>query len=461
MKRNATVFWRSDITGSWLPKIKIDRVTFNNGEITCFFHNAIKWSSKTKFVNSKLILGNDGIIKIVASDNSILWENFANTANTIKPPLVSGGEEGPFNDSMMQPTDKIKLYVVFVDWTDAKATQNNFDSLWNLVTGNGELFKSFKKQGKAVNLSIVPYLAKKWITLPNPTDIYFPLTTPMDQWDWQSYIKDCSALLHNAFRLDTFTNNSIAVFLPNPTVGNKWKIGVPNGNHQLDFHGIKSIITAAPIIYNQKYTTLMHEIGHSFGTGELYPYPPFNWYETEMMGLDVMGDNNLGTGFMGYHRYRYGWMPFKKENPQSVYLTEPHSYGVVLTPLSTKGGIKMVLIPDSTVSKCNINSPAKLWGIEVAQDVQSFEQYLTGKNEKIVTEGEKIIIYTVEYPEKNGKRAIRLFPKKIFDKDNEKWRDVFLYQDGDFFENSSAPFDMKIYRNNDGTFYLDIKLKTN
>lgn len=460
VKKNKAVIWQSNMRGSWLPKTKIDRVTLNNGELTCYYHNSIKWSSKTKFTNSKLILGDDGVIKIAAFDNSILWENFAITANSITPPLVSGGDEGPFTDSIMHPTDKIKLYVMFVDWPDAKATEKNFDSLWNLVTGNGELFKSFEKQGRAINLKVEPTLAKKWVTLPKSAIFYFPPETSSDQWEWQTYIKDCPALLHNAFGLDTFTNNSIALFLPNPSIGEKWKADVPNGNHLLDFHGMKSIITAAPRIYNQKYTTLMHEIGHSFGTGELYPYAPFNWYDTEMMGLDIMGDNHLATGFMGYHRYRYGWMPFEKEKPKTVYLTEPHSYGVVLTPLSSNSGISMILIPDITVSRDQLNSPSKLWGIEIAQDVQTPEQYFEGKNEKMIREGERIIIYTVEYPEQDGKRAIRLFPKKIFDKDKDKWRDVFLYEDGETFENPSAPFDMKIYRNKDGSYYLDITLKT-
>ena len=459
VKKGATIVWQSDIQGSWLPNSKIDRITFSNGEIKSFFHNSIQWSSHTKFANSKLVLGNDGIIKIAASDNSILWESFAVTANSMKPPLVSGGEEGPFNDSVMQPTDKIKLYVVFLDWTDAKATENNFDSLWNLVSGNDELLRSFKKQGRAINLSVEPYLAKKWMTLPKPAKFYFPSNTASNEWNWQTYIQDCPALLHTAFGLDTFTNNSIAVFLPNPSVGDKWKDDVQTGNHIIDFRGMKVMITGAPKIYKGKYGTLMHEIGHAFGTGELYPFPPFEWYDTEMMGLDVMSDSYLATGFMGYHRYRYGWMPFNKEKPQSVYLTEPHSYGVVLTPLSSEDGIKMILIPDKTVSKSNLNKPAKLWGIEIAQDVQSMEQFLAGKNEKMITEGEMIIIYTVEYPEQEGKRAIRLIPKKAFDKDKDRWRKVFLYEDGETFENSTAPFDLKIYKNKDGSFYLDIKVK--
>lgn len=80
----------------------------------------------------------------------------------------------------------------------------------------------------------------------------------------------------------------------------------------------------------------MHEIGHSYGTNELYAFPPFNWYDEEMMGFDMMGDSHLATSFIGYHHYRYGWLPFVKDDPKVIYLTNQHSYSVTLTPLSAK-----------------------------------------------------------------------------------------------------------------------------
>ncbi|MBK7345774.1 MAG: hypothetical protein IPI98_02365 [Chitinophagaceae bacterium] len=51
-------------------------------------------------------------------------------------------------------------------------------------------------------------------------------------------------------------------------------------------------------------------------------------------------------------------------------------------------------------------------GIEICQDVQGTEQFFAGKGEKMFSEGDKLLIYTVEYPELPNKRAIRLFPKK-------------------------------------------------
>ena len=55
------------------------------------------------------------------------------------------------------------------------------------------------------------------------------------------------------------------------------------------------------------YRTMMHEIGHCYGSSELYSIPN-DMFHTEIFGLDMMGDSYFATGFMGYHRYRYGWI---------------------------------------------------------------------------------------------------------------------------------------------------------
>lgn len=458
IKKNS-VIWQSKSWNSDLNKSKIDSLAFENGDIKCYFQNKLTWSSKTSFLNSKFVLGDDGIIKIVNNDNKVLWENFAVTANTVKPPLVSGGEEGPFTEDMMQPTKKIKLYVIFVDWQDAKATIYNFDSLWNSCNSKGELFNAFKQQGRAINLSVEAHLCKKWQTLPKPTSYYFPPNSEEGFWNWQDYIKHCPAFIPFAFGIDTFSNNSIIVIVPNPSIGDKWTKGVPSGNHPINFHGIKYLISLHPV-EKQGYRTLMHEIGHCYGSGELYASPNDDAANTEMFGLDMMGDDYFATGFMGYHRYRYGWMPFNKSNSKSIYLTQQQSYGVTLNPLSANKGIQMVLIPDAAVSKDSLNTPHKLWGIEIGQDVQSMEQFHTGMNEKMFKEGDYIIIYTVESQPQPGKRAIRLISKTgKLTQPNERWSKVFLYRDGETFQNSSAPMNVKIYRNDDGSFYLDIKIK--
>lgn len=456
--KGSVVLWHSD---HWNPAdttTQVDQLNFQKGEINTSFKGKAVWSSQTLFPGSRMIIDNDGILKIVTSDNMVLWENLAGTANSMPPPLVSGGDEGPYRDSMVKPTDKMNLFVMFVDWPDAKATETNFDSLWHFVSGNGELVPRLEQQGRHVNFKVETKIHRAWATLPRPISFYFPATTGDGEWNWQVYIKDCPELLPRAFGVDSFTNNSIAIFIANPSAARQWKAGVPNGNHPINFHGLKSMIALKPPGEGRKYTMVMHEIGHSYGTDELYA-DDRNWYATEIMGLDVMGESDLSTGFMGYHRYRYGWMPFHQEKPTSVYLIGAHSYGVTLTPLSADRGINMILIPDASVSPDSLGSPHKLWGIEIGQDVQSLDQFYAGKNEKAIREGEKIIIYTVDSKTQPDKRLIRLVPKKVFDKDKDKWRETFLYKDGDTFQNASAPMDIKIHKNPDGSYYLAITMK--
>ena len=74
---------------------------------------------------------------------------------------------------------------------DRKAITKNFDSIWQVVTSNGALEKSFAQQGKAINLTIEPILSKKWFTLPKTSAHYFPADSADSYWNWKDYTKDC------------------------------------------------------------------------------------------------------------------------------------------------------------------------------------------------------------------------------------------------------------------------------
>ena len=366
IKKQGVNIWSSNKEGSILPGTRVNKLALKNGNVLFYNNDSIVWQSFTKFpASSKLIVDTDGILKIIGPGKSVLWENFAIKANSIKPPVLYAGSEGPITPNFIIPTDKLKLYVLFADWTDAKAVTNNFDSIWQIVTNNGALEKSFAQQGKAINLTVEPILSKKWFTLPKTSVYYFPPDSADSYWNWQDYTKDCAAALNASFNIDTFTNNSIAVVLSNPEIADKWAKDIPCGNHEIYYKGMNTMITFLPNHYTYKYTALMHEIGHSYGTNELYAPPPFNWYDEEMMGFDMMGNSHLATNFMGYHRYRYGWLPFLKEEPRIIYLTNQQTYSVTLTPLSANKGINVVLIPDRRVSKDSLELPSKLWGIEI------------------------------------------------------------------------------------------------
>lgn len=460
IKRQGLKIWSSNDDGSILPNTKTDKLVFKNGNLLFFMGDTVVWQSFTKFpTSSKLIVDNDGMLKIISQNKIILWENFALKANSKKPPLLYAGSEGPFTNEFVNPTNKLKLYVLFVDWTDAKAKTTNFDSIWQVVTNNGALEKSFAQQGKAINFTVEPIISKKWVTLPKIMGYYFPVDSAESYWNWQDYTKDCASMLTSAFNTDTFSNNSVTIVLSNPEIAESWKKEIPAGNHQINEKGMKTMVTFLPNHYSRKYTALMHEIGHSYGSNELYAFPPFNWYDEEIMGFDIMGDSYNATNFMGYHRYRYGWLPFNSNEPKVIYLTKPQSYTVTLTPLSKDKGINVILIPDKRVSIDSLELPSKLWGIEICQDVQGENEYFEGKGKKMFSESEKLLIYTVEYPELPNKRAIRLFPKKEFNKDTDRWRNVFLYNDNETFDNPEAPMTVEIHKMENGNYELLVTLK--
>jgi len=460
IKRDGLTIWSSKDLGSILPNKYTDKLFFKSGNLIFYNNDIIIWQSFTKFPpSSRLIVDNDGILKIIGPGKRVLWENFAGKANSEEPPLLYAGSEGPFTNEFVNPTNKLKLYVLFVDWTDAKAKTTNFDSIWHVVTNNGALEKSFAQQGKAINFTVEPIISKKWFTLPKTLGYYFPADSAESYWNWQDYTKDCASVLSSTFNTDTFSNNSIAIVLSNPEITDKWRKEIPAGNHQINENGMKTMVTFLPNHYSRKYTALMHEIGHSYGTNELYAFPPFNWYDEEIMGFDIMGDSYNATNFMGFHRYRYGWLPFNKDEPKVIYLTDSKSYSITLTPFSASKGINLVLIPDQRVSADSLQLPSKLWGIEIGQDVQGENDYFEGNGKKMFSEGEYLLIYTIEYPELPNKRAIRLFPKKEFNKETDRWRNVYLYKDTEVFDNPQAPMKVEIHKTEDGNYQLLVTVK--
>lgn len=172
-----------------------------------------------------------------------------------------------------------------------------------------------------------------------------------------------------------------------------------------------------------------------------------------------MGDSYNATNFMGFHRCRYGWLPFNKDEPKLIYLTASQSYSVTLTPFSASKGINLVLLPDQRVSADSLQLPSKLWGIEICQDVQGENDYFEGKGKKMFSEGEYLLIYTIEYPELPNRRAIRLFPKKEFNKEADRWRNVYLYSDKETFDNPQEPMKVAIHKTEDGNYQLLVTVK--
>ena len=360
-----------------------------------------------------------------------------------EPKLFATGDEGQRNASEIDAGTEIRLEVVFIDWSDKPAKSKDsayIKGLWNVITNGNKRAEAFNAQGATLHI----HLNYTWKRMPNPSGYYFPKDTDPGHWKWEEYTRHSLAL---ADRSTSYPANTIAVIIPDSNALGLYK-AVPSGAHGGGARGIRKMITAVPQIYKEHYTTLMHEIGHCFGSDELYP--DAEPYQHEVGGYDVMGDIVYATGFLGWHRYRYGWL----SRDRIQYLKDKGTYAIDLVKLSATSGKSMIVIPDK-------EKASKYWVIEIGQDVVSRSQFYAKKGEKLNTEGERLIIYTVEEPAVSGKRAIRLVPRTEFSNDHGtvKWLDAVSYKAGQSSTRADMPFQLRPSKRTGEGFVITVSLK--
>ncbi|NOQ74538.1 MAG: hypothetical protein GQ574_21180 [Crocinitomix sp.] len=355
--------------------------------------------------------------------------------------LIGGGPEGPRSNSEIDAGKTVNLEVVFADWSDAPCSSTNFEQLWREITSNSEMINSFARQGATVNFN----LNKSWKRMPHPMTHYFPTTTDAQNWKWDDYTRDGQQLLGAGAN---FPANTILVVVPNKGAAGFKSVG--SGAHGASHRNIRRMITLMPQVYNEHYTTLMHEIGHCFGSGELYPAS--SPYTHEVGCYDLMGDVVYATGFMGWHRYRYGW--FNQENIQ--FLHQKGEYTIDLKKLSATEGTSMIILQDPT-------KKTKLWVIEIGQDVVSREQFNGTATGKLNSEGDRLIIYTIENPLVAGKRAIRLVPRVNFlpRHGTTEALDAVSYKEGQKFEKRDIPFQVDVKTKTRDGFQIKVSITKN
>ncbi len=361
---------------------------------------------------------------------------------TDMPQLFPFGTEGQRKDSEVGAGKEVNLEVIFVDWADQPATSNDFDGLWKSITSDGALIKALQAHGVKVNVNLHK---TGWKRMPKNISHYFLPSTAAGDWKWQDYTQHSVELLGQGAN---YPANTIAIIVPSSKVPG-FKSGVPSGAHGAGFRGIRKMVTLVPQVYNEHYTTLMHEIGHCFGADELYPAS--TPYLHEVGGYDVMGDIVYATGFIGWHRFRYGWMDLQRIQ----FLPQKGNYNVALKKISSASGKSMVVVPDP-------NKPLKYWVIEIGQDVMSRQQFKAGKGEKLNTEGDRLIVYTIEYPEVSGKRAIRLVPRTQFvgEHGTVEWLDKVSYKANQSSEKTDMPFTLSVDNKVPDGFSITINVKT-
>ena len=342
------------------------------------------------------------------------------------------------------PTDgDLILEVIFVDWADSPApatdTDADFDELWAKITSNGELTESLKRQGFTGNLIV--NIQKEWKRMPRDRSEYF---TGGGNWNFSDYIDESAALIGAG----PFPSNTIAVVVPDE--GEDFG-GVQSGAHTgINYNGIRTMVTVGPGIYNDSYTILLHEIGHCFGSPDLYPASGAIHL---VGGYGMMADARGARNFLGWHLFRYGWLA---EN-RTRFLNKQGTYNIDLTKISNASGESMIVIPDP-------NEYAKLWVVEVGQDILKQDDFKAGNDNYLNKEGDRLIVYTVEGNPSGDLRPIQLaFRSAPLDPANHlstEWLDAVSYVEGQNLTAGVAPFNLDVLTKSNNGFQIQITLDT-
>lgn len=396
------------------------------------------------------------------------------------PQLMPVGAEGARKHEEIATRDTITIRVVGVEFADElHATTKHPHEIWFGLTEGNRLIQEYVKHGSSP-ISDRVGIVGEWLRLPGKVDSY----VNNGSWDYSKYIKDTHTLVAAKKSNKGLDKNAILVIVPPPSrpslnkpwaptssahpsagvypdptqnpTGAVYTVVVGFGEYSVENEqpagSEKLVPVPAPNAANAKkvitlkddYRLMMHEIGHCFGSGDLYPIS--QPYIHEVGGFGIMGDMRGATGFLGWQRYRYGWLPAER----TLLLDQKGKRSFDLTKLSGQQGVSMIAVRDP-------KKYDKVWVVEVSQNIVK-----KGAAEKINTEGDSVIIYTVEGQPPEGKRDVRIVPRSTpadplahLTKD---WVTAYSFQAGTKFTQADAPFTLDVKQKTANGFKIDIEL---
>jgi M6 family metalloprotease-like protein len=338
------------------------------------------------------------------------------------------------------------LEVIFVDWPDKPSpstdTAADFDALWAKITSNGELSHALTRQGFKGNLIV--NVRKQWKRLPQNLTYYAPNDTT---FKYQDFVAHSLALLGNG----PFPSNTIAVVIPDETpVGESQIKAMSASAHGVNHHGIRSTILLTDKTYSESYTILLHEMGHSFGAPDLYPVTGAIHL---VGGYGMMGDARGARHFLGWHKFRWGWLAADR----TTLLNKQGIHDISLSGISNSSDQSMIVIPDPNVF-------AKLWVIECGQDIQHQADFKLNNGNFLAYEGDRLIVYTVEGNPAADLRPIRLAfrttPPDPAAHLTTGWLDAVSYVQGQSMAAGAAPFSLNVLAKTDFGYDIRVTLAT-
>lgn len=279
------------------------------------------------------------------------------------PELPSVGNENLNETYDPRPIDLaavgvVKALMVFVDFPDVRARVSPANAK-NLIVG--EAADWFRKESYGRLRFTVDSPVLEWRRMPQAATAYADIKA---NWSsHQAYIETALGLFSRE-EIDFHPYQIVYVVAAESPADDPRYEGVLDNSPTLsagievetDSGTVRHAVTFGRDSYHRGYRVLVHETGHLFGLPDLYLFhvdadgsiftPAGVW--------DIMCDLDHGCHFLGWHKYKLGWL----DESQLIYFSAGEICET-LTSLETAHGVKMIVLPGEHSSQ--------LYIVEVAQ----------------------------------------------------------------------------------------------
>ena len=321
-----------------------------------------------------------------------VWTLFDNAENDFVPalPIRENGdlnEAIPTRKTYQQATGDVKAVMVFVEFPDVRHDRTT-EETYSGITGDAEGWYRVESYGR-LRFEVTPY--GDWQMMPKRTTDYGNIQS--DGNAHREYISTALSLFDTgSINYDDYDIAYVVaakapevpkVLYNSPTLSAGIDVPTNNGT-------VRHAVTFGRDSYERGSHVLLHETGHLFGLPDLYLFPradqvflsPNDWLNP-VGAWDIMCDLDLGQHFLGWHKYKLGWL----DESQLFYL-KSSEVSLLLNPFESAEGVKVLLLPSE--------SESTLYVVEIAQPL--------GKNQEYRDKG--ILVYTVDAAVETGKRPV-------------------------------------------------------
>ena len=313
-----------------------------------------------------------------------VWTLLGAAENDFVPALPIGGnsdlnEAIPTSEVYQQTAGEVKAVMVFVEFPDVRHDRT-VEEAYSIVTGDAKDWYRIESYGR-LRFEVTPH--GDWQMMPKKTTAYSDIQS--DANSHRGYISTALSLFPSgsidyddydiAYVVAAKTPEVPKVLYNSPTLSAGIDVPTNNGT-------VRHAVTFGRDSYERGYHVLLHETGHLFGLPDLYLFNSNDWLQP-VGAWDIMCDLDLGQHFLGWHKYKFGWL----DESQLFYL-KSGEVSLPLAPFESAEGVKMILLPSE--------SESRVYVVEIAQPL--------GANQEYRDKG--ILVYTVDAAVETGKRPV-------------------------------------------------------